>query len=155
MSFIGFVPPLWREGQILLDGCYSSNVPVSHAVQIQLSSVFAIDVGFDKDIHSKSWGTELSAWSMLFKRFFPGRDDPPAYSQVVEILTDAMSQADIESSRQIETCHYTKPPVGMYRGKDFQDFDAIYEIGYHHAQKWLEELKKTGKLDGLCLPQGP
>jgi predicted acylesterase/phospholipase RssA len=156
MSVVGFVPPLWRNNELLLDGCYSSNVPVSYAVQLRANTIFAIDVGLDNSVSAASWrnwGTELSAWSMMVRRFLaPDRSDPPSYSWVVEFLTEAMSKADLRITKEMENCHYTRVPVGMFRAKDFASFDAIYEVGYQHAVQWLAELKGAGKLDKLLSP---
>ena len=151
MSFVGFVPPLWKDGELLLDGCYSSNVPVSQAVLMKAGTIFAVDVCANTTIDATAWGTELSTWSMVLKRFFPSKQDPPAYGWVVEILTQAMSQADVQITRSMSNCHYTKAPVGMYRGKEFSKFDEIFQIGYRHAIEWLNELKRDGKLDAICI----
>ncbi|KAJ9602170.1 phosphatidylcholine and lysophosphatidylcholine phospholipase [Cladophialophora chaetospira] len=153
MSFVGFVPPLWKDGELLLDGCYSNNVPISYSVQLKADTIFAVDVGPDKTIHATAWGTELSTWSMMLKRFFRSKHDPPDYGWVVEILTEAMSQADLNITKGMQNCHYTNPPVGMYRGQDFANFDDIFQIGYNHAINWLDQLKRDGKLDKMFLPK--
>lgn len=151
MSFVGFVPPLWKDGELLIDGCYSNNNPVSHAAALNADIIFAIDVGIDMTIDADDWGAELSAWSMILNRFFPNKRNPPRYSWVMEILTQAVSEADLHITKGMANCYYTRPPVGMYRATDFASFDKIFHIGYGHAIRWLDDLEKNGKLDRICV----
>jgi predicted acylesterase/phospholipase RssA/CRP-like cAMP-binding protein len=152
MSYVGFVPPLWKDGELVMDGCYSNNVPISHAAALKADTIFAIDVGPDKTISTPSWGNELSSWSMIIRKYFPSKTHPPQYQEVVEILSEAQSQADLRISSAMANCHYTRMPVGMYKAIEFAKFDEIYEIGYAHATQWLKTLRVEGKLGNLCLP---
>jgi lysophospholipid hydrolase len=154
MSLLGPLPPLWRDGELLLDGCYSANVPVSGALALKADTIFAVDVGASKDLTSlKPWGTELSQWPMLLKRFFHTAEDPPTQTWITEILMQAMSKNDVEATKNMPNMHYTYMPVGDYQGQDFGSFYEIFDIGYKHAVAWLDDLEKSGKLDGICLPK--
>ena len=44
MSVAGLVPPYCMGGDMLIDGCYISNMPVSPAKALGAKTVFAIDV---------------------------------------------------------------------------------------------------------------
>ena len=157
MSFLGFVPPMTdRNGDLLFDGCYSSNLPVAYAAEhIKPDLILAVDIGPDMDLPKYSWGEEYSAWKMVYRRFFnpyQRNDLPRPYSWIADWLTYSRSLADIEITKvNVQGCEYTKTPLGNYTALDFARFDEVYQIGYEHATKWLDELEAKGVFKRLAI----
>ncbi len=155
MSIMALVPPLVTDaGELLLDGCYSSNIPISFATKMKANTILAVDVSIVRTMPFPRWRDELSTWRMIIKRYFPGGRDPPSYDWINEILSQGVSTADLESARKMPGCLYTKQPVGQYKALGFSKFSDILAIGYRHANKWFDELESGGQLNKMYLPRG-
>lgn len=74
MTLAGLIPPLVDEGNMLVDGGYVDNLPVSVMLSMGASSVFASDVGSIDDTSPRSYGDTLSGWWVLINRLNPWSD---------------------------------------------------------------------------------
>ena len=109
MSLAGLLPPLCDEGDMLVDGGYVDNLPVSfpsflsssllaHRVSLPqvsvmlaqgASSVFAVDVGSVDDTDPRNYGESVSGWWLLVQRWNPFGNAPniPSITEIQARLT--------------------------------------------------------------------
>jgi lysophospholipid hydrolase len=152
MSFAAFVPPLCLDGDLLMDGCYSSNLPVSYAAtKLNADVIFAIDVATRMKLPPLEYGATFSAWQMIYRRWNPGPKDPPRYSEIIDLLTNAVAAADLNVTKTMPGCHYIHMPVEKYDLVAFDKFEEIFDIGYREGNGWLDQLEAKGILDGLAI----
>jgi len=107
MSICGVFPPFVEKttnsnGEetvaLLVDGCYSENVPAEAMHAQGASLVLAIDVGSQDDTNLTDYGEDLSGWWLLYKKLNP-------FSTPVKVptLPDIQSRlAYISCVRQLE-----------------------------------------------------
>lgn len=74
MTLAGLIPPLVDEGNMLVDGGYVDNLPVSVMLAMGARSVFAVDVGSIDDTSPRSYGDTLSGWWVLLNKWNPWSD---------------------------------------------------------------------------------
>lgn len=153
MSFAGFVPPLCHNGDLLIDGCYSSNLPVSYATsKLEADVIFAVDVAPTMKLAPIDYGNSFTAWKMMFRKFWGvGVNVPPNYDSVVEVLSQAVAFADLNVTKTMPKCYYVYVPVESYDGVSFGKFEGIFKLGYIAGTDWLDGLEKGGVLDGLAI----
>lgn len=157
MSICGVFPPFVEKTRnsngeetvsLLVDGCYSENVPAEAMHAQGCSLVIAIDVGSQDDTNVTDYGEDLSGWWLLYKKLNP-------FSTPVKVptLPDIQSRlAYISCVRQLEKikasdyCEYIRPPIDKYRTYSFGLFDEIKDIGYTHGKQHFEDMVKTGRI---------
>lgn len=154
MSYAGAVPPTCMNGDMLLDGCYSGNLPVRRARQLGADTIFIVDVSTLTDYTPQHYGNVLSGWKILCDRWNPFRKEespgPPSHSELIERLTQATSLNELEATKNLPGCHYISIPVTNYRGEDFARFDEIFETGYRFTKSWFKEMEVAGKFPELA-----
>jgi lysophospholipid hydrolase len=154
MSYAGALPPVALDGDMLLDGCYSGNLPVWHARHLGASTIFIVDVSTLTAYPPQNYGTTLSGWKMLFNSINPFRGQyaalgPPNYKELMERLTQATSLSELERAKGLPGCWYVSLPVTQYRAEEFPRFQEIYEVGYEFSKEWVRRLEGSGVLGGL------
>jgi lysophospholipid hydrolase len=157
MSVAGLVHPYCIGGDMLIDGCYSSNVPIGPAQALGAEIVFAIDVSNTPPFGPQKYGESLSGFGPFLKSLNPfgraGDDRIPTYSELNERLCFATSLAEIESLKHTPGCKYLALEV-PYGSTEFGKFEDIYRIGYETARMWITELKASGQLSKLAIRKG-
>lgn len=84
MSLAGLLPPLCDQGDMLVDGGYVDNLPVSTMLSQGASSVFAVDVGSVDDTDPRNYGESVSGWWLLVQKWNPF-GNPPNIPSITEI----------------------------------------------------------------------
>ncbi|CZR62125.1 uncharacterized protein PAC_12022 [Phialocephala subalpina] len=154
MGVAGFVPPFCIDGDMLIDGCYSSNVPISNSKNMSAEAIFAIDVSDIPAFDSQNYGESVTGWELLCNRWNPFSRSPktstPSYTDVTERLCFTTTFAEISALKQMKDCYYLAPPVTQ-RATDFHRFDEIFKIGYVTAKSWLADMKASGTFPKLAI----
>ena len=87
MSLAGLLPPLCDKGDMLVDGGYVDNLPVSVMLDMGAASVFAVDVGSVDDTSPRNYGESVSGWWLLLQRW-----NPFAEQQQIPGITEIQSR---------------------------------------------------------------
>ncbi|KAI6762103.1 hypothetical protein HG531_002656 [Fusarium graminearum] len=174
MSIPPIFPPFAVEGEgdILVDGCFSANVPVFPALSLGAEIVLAFDVSNTAGAPPpQTLGQSVSGWWNFAQMMFPctssrkpHRDSPHGAVgsdgdvwgslQLLELITFSTNTNEIKAIQDTPECLYMLHDLGKTGTFDMEKFDDIREMGYEGAKKWLRDLKRSGKLDHLALPRG-
>ncbi|ORY84493.1 hypothetical protein BCR37DRAFT_345743 [Protomyces lactucae-debilis] len=151
MSLAGLVPPMTEEGDMLCDGGYVDNLPVSTMQRMGVRTIFAVDVGSVDDHIEMSYGDTLSGFWALWNRWNPLSTHPniPTLAELQARLAYSASVPALEKAKRAKGCIYMRPPISGYGTLEFGKFDEVYNVGYDYAKKFLAQLQVDGKLDGI------
>lgn len=159
MTLAGLIPPLIDEGNMLVDGGYTDNLPVSIMMALGSRSVFAIDVGSIDDTSPQHFGDTLSGWWVLLNRFNPWSSmrNIPSIPDIQTRLTYTTSVKTLEEAKALDSCLYLRMPVTQYGTLEFGKYSEILQVGYDSMvdaiQKWDREGRlPTGVEAGLNVP---
>ncbi|KAH7006414.1 hypothetical protein EDB82DRAFT_438639 [Fusarium venenatum] len=174
MSIPPIFPPFAVEGEgdILVDGCFSANVPVFPALSLGAEIVLAFDVSNTAGAPPpQTLGQSVSGWWNFAQMIFPctssrkphrnsphgavGSDgDVWGSLQLLELITFSTNTNEIKAIQNTPECLYMLHDLDKTGTFDMEKFDDIREMGYEGAKNWLRDLKTSGKLDHLALPRG-
>lgn len=157
MTLAGLVPPLVDEGDMLVDGGYMDNLPVSTMFAAGAARVFAVDVGSIDDTSPRDYGDTLSGWWLLVARWVlpwvPGMGAVshrialiPSIPDIQARLAYVSSVRTLEEAKNAPGCFYMRMPVEDFGTLEFGSFDAIHKAGHDAATTQLTAWRKQGKL---------
>lgn len=148
MSLAGLLPPLCDEGDMLVDGGYIDNLPVSVALRMGADSVFAVDVGSIDDTSPRNFPESLSGWWLLIRRLNPWSSayQIPTMTDIQSRLTYVSSVKTLEDAKATPGVLYMRMPVTEFTTLGFGRFEEILKKGYETAKEMLKDLDAKGKL---------
>lgn len=149
MTLVGLLPPICDRGNMLVDGGYLDNLPVSTMMSMGASAVIASDVGSIDDNSPRNFGDSVSGWWLLLNRFnpFSNARSVPAITEIQSRLAYVSSVKTLEEAKVARGCLYMQMPVQEYGTLQFGKFEEIQKRGYHAAMEILEKWEEEG-----CLP---
>ena len=141
-SLPGIFPPVWSDGQLLVDGGVMNNVPMDVMEnRCNGGTIIAVNVGgggakgFD---NSKHWTS--SGWSLLRQRFSRNSQN----KRIANILDVMLWSTTISSKRYLQQLVdagrvdlYLTPPVQEFQLLGFDAYEKLYQVGYEYARKEL------------------
>lgn len=156
MTLAGLIPPLVDEGNMLVDGGYVDNLPVSVMVAMGARDIFAVDVGSIDDTSPRSYGDTLSGWWVLLNRWNPWSDarNIPSIPEIQARLTYVSSVTSLEEAKRFPGCRYMRMPTQGWGTLQFGEFQDISRIGYAAGSKMLDDWAAEGKLPTGSDPSG-
>lgn len=142
----GILPPVFHEGDILVDGGLINNLPTDiMKARPDIGHVIAIDVGTaDKTKKVAPFDYSISGWASLRKRLNPWSTKPD-FPSIGDVLLRSISITNAQTAsitKRIVNL-YLEPPVQEFGLMDFVKINRLVDIGYHYA---LEQIK-TGKIE--------
>ncbi|PLW22005.1 hypothetical protein PCANC_02407 [Puccinia coronata f. sp. avenae] len=148
MSLAGLLPPLCDEGDMLVDGGYIDNLPVSVMLRMGADSVFAVDVGSIDDTSPRNFPESLSGWWLLIRRLNPWSSayQIPTMTDIQSRLTYVSSVKTLEDAKATPGVLYMRMPVTEFTTLGFGRFEEILQKGYEAAKEMLKDLDSKGKL---------
>ena len=148
MTLAGLVPPMIDDGDMLVDGGYTDNLPVSIMLAMGARTVIAVDVSSLDDTTSQSYGDTLSGWWVLLNRLNPWSNmrKIPSIPDIQTRLTYTTSVKMLESAKANEACLYLRMPVEQYGTLEFGRYNEILAAGYDVAIKALASWQAHGRL---------
>ncbi|KDE07905.1 hypothetical protein MVLG_01815 [Microbotryum lychnidis-dioicae p1A1 Lamole] len=148
MSLAGLLPPLCDAGDMLVDGGYVDNLPVSVMLSMGAASVFAVDVGSVDDTSPRSYGESVSGWWLLVQRWnpFATPSNIPNITEIQSRLTYVSSVKMLEEAKATPGVLYMRMPVTQFGTMEFKRFGELFEIGQAHAKELLTKWGKEGQL---------
>uniref|UniRef100_A0A8C0CFW5 Patatin like phospholipase domain containing 7 n=1 Tax=Balaenoptera musculus TaxID=9771 RepID=A0A8C0CFW5_BALMU len=123
MSLSGYVPPLRdpKDGRLLMDGGYISDLPADVARSMGAKVVTAVD-RWNPSAMKVKVGTRL------------------AYVCCVRQL---------ETVKSSDYCVYLRPPIDGYGTLDFGKFHEVCEVGYQHGRTVFDIWGRSGVLEKM------
>lgn len=155
MSLVGLLPPLCDNGNMLVDGGYLDNLPVSSMFSMGASAVFACDVASTDDNSPRNFGDTVSGWWLLLNRWNPFSNARlvPAIPEIQSRLAYVSSVRTLEEAKVAKGCLYFSMPVQEYGTLQFGKFDEIQSKGYHAAMEMLAKIEKERRLPSLVIEE--
>jgi predicted acylesterase/phospholipase RssA/CRP-like cAMP-binding protein len=150
MSLPGIYPPVYAEGDLLIDGGAMDNVPVGiMRGLIGQGRIVAVDVSPEVEPLAAAAPFEagLSGWRVLGHRLNPFTPSRPVPG-IVPILTRATGLSQVRHRRALldgdRADLLLRPPVAGLGVLDFKGGTALVEVGYRHAAAALAESGLAG-----------
>lgn len=138
MTLSGYLPPLCdpKDGNLLMDGGYTNNLPADIARNMGCKTVIAIDVGSQDETDLCNYGDCLSGWWLLWKRLNPWAEKVkvPDMAEIQSRLAYVSCVRQLEIVKTSSYCEYIRPPIDRFKTMDFGKFDEIFDVGYQHAK---------------------
>ena len=150
-SLPGIFPPVWSDGQLLVDGGVMNNVPMDVMENMCTGgTIIAVNVGGGgaKGIAGSDHWTS-SGWSLLRQRFSRNFRN----KHIANILDIMIWSTTISSKRYLQQLVdagrvdlYLTPPVQDFQLLGFDAYEKLYRVGYEYARKELAEWEDLSKL---------
>jgi predicted acylesterase/phospholipase RssA len=143
LSLPGIFPPVYADGDLLVDGAALDNVPVEvMRARIGSGPVVAIDLNPEVEpVTAAPFGPGLSGWRVLGRRLNPLAPPQPMPS-VIDILSRSTGLSGVRHRRAALTGNRAdlllRPPLPAIGALDFKAGAALIEVGYRHAAEALE-----------------
>ncbi|KAI8887491.1 patatin-domain-containing protein [Backusella circina FSU 941] len=149
MSLSGYLPPICDNGNMLVDGGYMDNLPVSVAKNMGADIIIAVDVATDDDTSPVHYGDSISGWWALLHGFNPFRTyNVPSIADIQGRLAYVSSVSKLEEAKMIDGTLYIKLPVQEWGTLDFQKFNDIFQRGYQVGKEVVGHWRKAGYVSG-------
>ncbi|KAI0828902.1 patatin-domain-containing protein [Trametes gibbosa] len=148
MTLVGLLPPLCDNGNMLVDGGYVDNLPVSAMMSMGASAVIASDVGSIDDNSPRNFGDSVSGVWLFINRWnpFSTARNVPAITELQQRLAYVSSVKTLEEAKVARGCLYMQMPVQEYGTLQFGKFEEIQKKGYEAALEFLEKFDAEGRL---------
>lgn len=155
MSLSGYLPPICDNGDMLVDGGYMDNLPVSVAKNMGADVIIAVDVASHDDTSPVCYGDSLSGWWALLQSlnpFWKPNYKIPSIADIQSRLAYVSSVAKLEEAKVTKGCIYMKLPVQKWATLEFDKFDDILKAGYDYGKDMIAKWKKEGIVPGRLHP---
>lgn len=131
----GILPPVWHDGDLLVDGGLMNNLPIAMAhARAGVGRVMAVDVTRPRvDDPREPFGYHVSGWRALGGRIT--RRHYAGLPTVIDLLMRSMLVSDAETrrgNRRLAAMIF-EPSLNDYALMDWRQVAAIAELGYRHA----------------------
>lgn len=151
-SLPGVFPPVpWKEGELLVDGGLTNNVPIDTMDRLFPGTILAVDVmpeidlvtGSDMPMHLSGW---QAAWNLVNPRT-RARGMPNILSILIRSATLA-SHSMLRAERAADLAElYLRPQVEQWNLLDFKAAESIAEQGYRSTldtlRTWWEKREQA------------
>ncbi|KAI8967925.1 hypothetical protein BDF20DRAFT_839761 [Mycotypha africana] len=143
MSLSGYMPPICDNGNLLVDGGYMDNLPISVAKNMGADIIIAVDVASDDDTSPVYYGDSVSGWWALLHGLNPFRTyNIPSIADIQSRLAYVSSVATLEEAKVIDGALYLKLPVQEWGTLQFGKYNEIFQRGYDVGREVIGRWKK-------------
>jgi len=150
MSLASYMPPICDpvDGHHLLDGGYVNNLPADIMHKKGANHILAVDVGSQDETDLHNFGDWLSGWQILWLKLNPFSTLPkiPSQADIQLRLAYVSCVRQLEEVKNASYCDYIRPPIDKYGILQFDAFEEIRDVGYHHGKTYFAGLRKAGQL---------
>ncbi|KAI9476111.1 MAG: hypothetical protein EXX96DRAFT_575823 [Benjaminiella poitrasii] len=149
MSLSGYMPPICDNGNMLVDGGYMDNLPVSVAKNMGADIIIAVDVASEDDTSPVYYGDSISGWWALLHGMNPFRTyNIPSIADIQSRLAYVSSVAKLEEAKVTDGTLYLKLPVQQYSTLEFSKYNNIFQKGYDVGREVVNKWRKAGYASG-------
>ena len=136
----GILPPVWHEGDLLVDGGLMNNLPVDLARERPgIARVLAVDVASSRQQKPREpFGYHVSGWRALAGRIARRRSALPTATNIL-MQSMLVSDAKIRRANGALADWIFQPTLRSWSLMAWDDFAAIAEAGYQHASETLRD----------------
>jgi lysophospholipid hydrolase len=147
MTYSSVLPPICdpRDGHLLVDGCYSENVPGKAMKKSGVKYLLAMDIATMDERNLTNYGDTLSGTWTWFDKIKPFGKQKLKIPDSIEIqlrLAFCSHYRNLEELQNDPDFEYLCPDLGKFTSSDFGNFKDIYELGYNHATTYLAGMRK-------------
>jgi len=139
-SLPGLVQPVIRDGELLVDGGLSDNLPVDVARERLAGRVIAVDVTADLELHTAATAYP-SPWLALPARVLRGRASGRLPPGLLEVMMHSLLLASLAHTRRMrqaaDLC--LRPDLARFGLLALARYDEIIAAGYRHARERLHD----------------
>ncbi|SPQ98543.1 unnamed protein product (mitochondrion) [Plasmodiophora brassicae] len=156
MTVVEYLPPMWMNGSVLIDGGYVDNLPVDI-----MRDRFGPDILIGVDVENKAaafrgvhdFGSSLSGWWLLWLKVrrlvLPWGPHPkvPKFSDIVSALSYINNSRNVRSFLNEKLMDvYIRPELGSVLLLDYHKYDEIRTLGFKQARhimgRWVMENRR-------------
>jgi NTE family protein len=127
----GVLPPVFHQGQVLVDGAVMNNLPTDVMREQSVGDVVAVDIGADDVLHA---GIDEVAspygWRLLLDKLFAPRR--PGMLSILLRSGMVNSEAASQERRKLASVLLT-PPLKGVELLDWHAYDRAIELGYQYT----------------------
>jgi predicted acylesterase/phospholipase RssA/CRP-like cAMP-binding protein len=141
ISVPGVAPPVFHNGNLLVDGGVLNNLPADIARTIAPGKIIAVDVASKVDLTGpEATLPSLSGWQLLWSRLNPF-GPKNAVPTIFHILTRSAMLTTISNAESVKTSAdlYLQPPTQGISLFDWSAIDELVEAGYRYTIEQLEQ----------------
>lgn len=155
VSIPGILPPVPRDGDLLVDGGVLNNLPVDVMRELNPSGlVIAIDVVLPRSFNAEEdYGVTVSGWRQLLSRVIPGMSGlrtPGLANVIVQSMMVGSSQSREVMLKQDHADYYQNIHVHDVGILQFESLELAESVGYQESigplREWLESLPEITRL---------
>ena len=142
-SLPGIAPPVFCDGDLIIDGGLLNNLPVDVMRKLCEGPVIAVDVSPSVDLVTNVPDRDsLSGWELAWNRLNP-LAETPYIPGIVDILMRAVSLGSVYHSESVkqQVDLYIHPPIEGFGIVDWEPLDKLVEVGYQFAREKVKEWK--------------
>jgi predicted acylesterase/phospholipase RssA/CRP-like cAMP-binding protein len=146
LALPGIYPPVYADGDLLIDGAAVDNLPVDvMRDRVGAGRIIAVDVASQTEpLTVAPYGPGLSGWRVLGRRLNPFTPAHPVPG-IAEILNRSTGLSQVRHRRaaldEDRVDLVLRPPVARLRSLDFKGGIALIDAGYRYA---ADALAKSG-----------
>ncbi|OAD06986.1 hypothetical protein MUCCIDRAFT_35127 [Mucor lusitanicus CBS 277.49] len=149
MSLSGYMPPICDNGNMLVDGGYMDNLPVSVAKDMGADIIIAVDVASEDDTSPVYYGDSISGWWALLHGLNPFRTyNVPSIADIQSRLAYVSSVSRLEEAKVTDGTLYLKLPVQQWGTLEFSKYNDIFQKGYDVGREVVGKWRKAGYASG-------
>jgi NTE family protein len=137
LAIPGVLPPVFRGGEIYVDGGAMNNLPVDVMQERRGGPVIGVDVGADRAFTTDLEETDLPPlWRLA--ALFGGRRRRP---NILQILwrTGMVNSSTATAMMRQQTSLLLRPPLESIDLLNWKSFDRAIAMGYDHARRVLDD----------------
>jgi NTE family protein/lysophospholipid hydrolase len=141
ISVPGIAPPLFHNGNLLVDGGVLNNLPADIARTIAPGKIIAVDVASKVELTGpEATLPSLSGWGQLWSRLNPF-GPKHAVPTIFHILTRSAMLTTISNAEAVKASAdlYLQPPTHGISLFDWSALDELAETGYRYTMEQLEQ----------------
>lgn len=134
----GVLPPVFRNGEVLVDGGAMNNLPVDVMRDAARGAVIGVDVGNDAAFTAEVDDVDLPPlWRVL--AWFRHNRRRPTILQIL-IRSGMVNSASATAARRTLTDLLLQPPLAEVDLLGWQKFEQAIDAGYRYAARCIEDL---------------
>ena len=151
MAVPGISPPLFENGDLLVDGAVLDNLPIDVMRQRFDGTVIAVDVSPVEDLRTDPVYTMCPpTWQILSNRLNPLAAQKLRVPTIFEILSRCASLGSVQQVEALKAQAdlFLHPPIERFSMFDWDLIDDLVSTGYEYARRALANWGAEGPVAG-------
>lgn len=137
ISLPGILPPVFEDGDLLVDGGVVNDLPVDVMQERIGPNVVAVDLQPEVDLRTtQPFDLSLSGWRVMARRlnpWAPSYDVPHTLAVLMRAKEIAGRRAQRDALDRRPAAVYLRPPTDGFDALDFKAATELIDVGYRYA----------------------